>query len=58
MPVKYGKKSNKLYRIDRVYSKLVCLYVGLDKMLMAHWLARFMVSSTRLGSARLNFFMS
>ncbi|KAL5682922.1 hypothetical protein ACJX0J_009307, partial [Zea mays] len=23
MPVKYGKKSNKLYRIDRVYSKLV-----------------------------------
>jgi hypothetical protein len=31
---------------------------GLDEMLVARWLARFMVSSTRLGSARLNFFTS
>jgi hypothetical protein len=29
--------------------------VGLDEMLVARWLARFMVSSARLGSARLNF---
>jgi hypothetical protein len=28
--------------------------VGLDEMLVARWLARFMVSSARLGSARLN----
>jgi hypothetical protein len=27
-------------------------------MLVARWLARFMVSSARLGSARLNFFTS
>jgi hypothetical protein len=32
--------------------------VGLDEILVAHWLARFMVSSARLRSARLNFFMS
>jgi hypothetical protein len=32
--------------------------VGLDEMLVARWLARFMVSSTRLRSARLNFFTS
>jgi hypothetical protein len=32
--------------------------VGLDKMLVARWLARFRVSSARLGSARLNFFTS
>jgi hypothetical protein len=32
--------------------------VGLDEMLVARWLARFMVSSARLGSARLNFFTS
>jgi hypothetical protein len=32
--------------------------LGLDEMLVARWLARFMVSSARLGSARLNFFTS
>jgi hypothetical protein len=32
--------------------------LGLDKMLVARWLARFMVSSARLGSARLNFVTS
>jgi hypothetical protein len=32
--------------------------IGLDKMLVAHWLARFMVSSAWLGSARLNFVTS
>jgi hypothetical protein len=32
--------------------------LGLDEMLVAHWLARFMASSARLGSARLNFFTS
>jgi hypothetical protein len=32
--------------------------VGLDEMLVARWLARFMISSARLGSARLNFFTS
>jgi hypothetical protein len=34
------------------------LWVGLDKMLVARWLARFVVSSARLGSARLNFVTS
>jgi hypothetical protein len=34
------------------------LKLGLDKMLVARWLARFRVSSARLGSARLNFFTS
>jgi hypothetical protein len=34
------------------------LPLGLDEMLVARWLARFMVSSARLGSARLNFFTS
>jgi hypothetical protein len=33
-------------------------WVGLDKMLVARWLARFVVSSARLGSARLNFVTS
>jgi hypothetical protein len=32
--------------------------LGLDKMLVARWLARFRVSSARLGSTRLNFFTS
>jgi hypothetical protein len=32
--------------------------LGLDEMLVARWLARFMVSSARLRSARLNFFTS
>jgi hypothetical protein len=32
--------------------------VGLDEMLVAHWLTRIMVGSDRLGSARLNFFTS
>jgi hypothetical protein len=32
------------------------LCIGLDEMLVARWLARFMDSSARLGSARLNFF--
>jgi hypothetical protein len=32
--------------------------LGLDEMLVARWLARFMVSSARLGSARLNFVTS
>ena len=32
--------------------------LGLDEMFVARWLARFMVSSARLGSARLNFFTS
>jgi hypothetical protein len=40
------------------WSSLVCSRVGLDEMLVARWLARFMVSSARLGSARLNFFTS
>jgi hypothetical protein len=31
-------------------------HVGLDEMLVARWLARFMVSSARIESARLNFF--
>jgi hypothetical protein len=26
------------------------MYLGLDEMLVARWLARFMVSSTRIGS--------
>jgi hypothetical protein len=30
--------------------------VGLDEMLVARWLARFMASSARIGSAHLNFF--
>jgi hypothetical protein len=34
------------------------LLVGLDKMLVARWLARFVVSSARLGSTRLNFVTS
>jgi hypothetical protein len=34
------------------------LPIGLDEILVARWLARFMVSSARLGSARLNFFTS
>jgi hypothetical protein len=34
------------------------LQVGLDEILVARWLARFVVSSARLGSARLNFFTS
>jgi hypothetical protein len=34
------------------------LHLGLYEMLVARWLARFMVSSARLGSARLNFFTS
>jgi hypothetical protein len=32
--------------------------LGLDEMLVARWLARFIVSSARLGSACLNFFTS
>jgi hypothetical protein len=33
-------------------------WVRLDEMLVARWLARFMISSARLGSAHLNFFTS
>jgi hypothetical protein len=33
-------------------------WLGLDEMLVARWLARFMISSARLGSIRLNFFTS
>jgi hypothetical protein len=29
--------------------------LGLDEMLVAHWLVRLIISSARLGSARLNF---
>jgi hypothetical protein len=32
--------------------------VGLDKMLVARYLARFIVNSAWLGSTRLNFFTS
>jgi hypothetical protein len=32
--------------------------LGLDEMLVARWLARFMVSSAQLGSVRLNFLTS
>jgi hypothetical protein len=34
------------------------IHIGLDEILVARWLARFVVSSARLGSARLNFFTS
>jgi hypothetical protein len=37
---------------------IVQVDIGLDEMLVARWLARFMVSLARLGSARLNFFTS
>ena len=32
--------------------------LGLNEMLVARWLTRFMVSLAQLGLARLNFFMS
>jgi hypothetical protein len=38
--------------------QLGSLCVGLDEMLVARWFARFMVSSARLGFARLNFLRS
>jgi hypothetical protein len=44
-------------RIDNM-SKMCKSRLGLDEMLVARWLAQFMVSSARLGSARLNFFTS
>jgi hypothetical protein len=51
-------KVDRNQKVVRLWATDLSSLLGLDEMLVARWLALFMVSSAWLGSARLNFFTS